>query len=106
MLPPKLAKGQLSKTYRIGWEEKKAAGHSLIDESQMLDLPDRLPEGVTLPNHFDPGSSAVQGPAPAVNTPSPVVPSAPPGMGNATNSGPFVASPHVPSAPPGLGGKP
>ena len=102
VLPPKLAKGQLSKTYRIGWEEKKAAGHSLIDESQIVDLPDRMPEGVTLPNHFDPGSSAVQGAAPVVSAPSPVVPSAPPG----TATGPAVASPHVPSTPPGLGGAP
>ena len=106
VLPPKLAKGQLSQTYRIGWEEKKAAGHSLIDESQMLDLPDRLPEGVTLPNHFDPGSAAPAGKAAVpvsesqVTSPSRAVPSVPPGLGKP------VASPHVPSTPPGLGGKP
>lgn len=111
VLPPKLAKGELSKTYRIGWEEKKAAGQSLIDESKMLDLPDRLPEGVSLQNHFDPGSAA-PGSIPATppgmaDTPmsalpsgstGPVVPSAPPGMGK------IGSSPFVPSAPPGLGG--
>lgn len=75
VLPAKLAQGQLSKTYRVGWEEKKKAGQSLIDEKQMLDLPDRMPEGVTLPNHFDPGSAS---PANAVGaTP---VPSAAPGL--------------------------
>ncbi len=104
VLPHKLAKGQLSTTYRIGWDEKKAAGHSLVDESRIIDLPDRLPEGVTLPNHFDPGSSSAQVPAPTTaasvaGTPSPSVPSAPPGMGSGN-------SPYVPSKPPGLGGRP
>ena len=56
ILPPKLAKGELGQHYRLGWEEQKKAGHSLIDESKMLDLPDRLPEGAKLPGHFDPAS--------------------------------------------------
>jgi ferredoxin len=56
VLPPKLAKGELGKHYRIGWEEQKKAGHSLIDESKMVDLPDRLPEGASLPGHYDPAS--------------------------------------------------
>ncbi len=103
VLPPKLAKGQLSKTYRIGWEEKKAAGHSLIDESQMIDLPDRLPQGVSLPNHFDPGS-AVKAQGAQSAAPAAVVPSAPPGMAEMPTKS--VASPYVPSRPPGLGGKP
>ena len=107
VLPPKLAKGELSKTYRIGWEEKKAVGHSLIDESKMLDLPDRLPEGVTLPNHFDPGSvvpATSPGLSGAESIPLPVgpvgsaVPSTPPGMGS------VGSSPFVPSTPPGMGG--
>jgi ferredoxin-type protein NapG len=109
VLPPKLAKGELSKTYRIGWEEKKAAGHSLIDESQMLDLPDRMPEGVSLPNHFDPGSSALPATPPAFSgagapaglaspAASPAVPSTPPGLGH------VGSSPFVPSTPPGMGG--
>jgi ferredoxin-type protein NapG len=106
VLPPKLAKGELSKTFRVGWEEKKAAGHSLIDESKMLDLPDRMPEGMTLPNHYDPGSAAavaqtppvgVQGAA-APGVASPAVPSTPPGLGD------VGSSPFVPSTPPGLGG--
>ena len=54
VLPAKLAKGQLGDHYQMGWQEQKKAGGSLIEEQ--LDLPDRLPEGVQLPNHFDPGS--------------------------------------------------
>ena len=85
VLPAKLAKGALGEHYRLGWEEKQKAGHALIDEKSVVDLPDRLPEGVTLPNHYDPASDSV------------AVPSAPPGMPGS------VAGP-VPSAPPGLGG--
>ncbi|HMU99889.1 MAG TPA: ferredoxin-type protein NapG [Rhodocyclaceae bacterium] len=85
VLPAKLAKGALGEHYRLGWEEKQKAGHALIDENSMVDLPDRLPEGVTLPNHDDPASGGV------------AVPSAPPGMPGS------VAGP-VPSSPPGLGG--
>ncbi|MBP6035189.1 MAG: ferredoxin-type protein NapG [Azonexus sp.] len=85
VLPAKLAKGALGEHYRLGWEEKQKAGHSLIDEKSAVDLPDRLPEGVTLPNHYDPAGGGV------------AVPSAPPGMPGS------VAGP-VPSAPPGLGG--
>lgn len=113
VLPPKLAQGQLSKTFRIGWEEKKAAGRSLIDESQILDLPDRLPEGAALPNHFDPGSaaSAVQAPTPVAESvaasPSPVVPSAPPGMPSAPpGMGMPPSGSYMPSTPPGMGVKP
>ena len=104
VLPARLAKGELSKTFRVGWEEKKAAGHSLIDESKMMDLPDRLPEGVTLPNHYDPGSTAPAMPAPsggaemAVAPAGPATPTTPPGLGS------VGSSPFVPSTPPGLGG--
>jgi ferredoxin-type protein NapG len=101
VLPPKLVKGELSRTFRIGWEEKKSAGHSLIDESKMLDLPDRMPEGVSLPNHYDPGSKVPRAPLGSespVSPSGPAVPSAPPGMGNVSSS------PFVPSTPPGLGG--
>ena len=56
VLPLKLAKGALGKHYRVGWEEQKKAGGSLIDESRLLDLPDRLPEGAVLPGHYDPAS--------------------------------------------------
>lgn len=68
ILPPKLAKGRLSKHYRLGWDEKQKAGGALIEEQ--IDLPDRLPQGMQLPDHFDPGSKAVR------------VPSKPPGLGN------------------------
>ncbi len=85
VLPPKLAKGELGRHYRIGWEEQKKAGGSLLDEKTMLDLPDRLPDGVTLKGHYDPGSA------------SSGIPSLPPGMPGS------VAGP-VPSAPAGLGG--
>jgi ferredoxin-type protein NapG len=100
-LPAKLAKGSLGQHYRIGWDEQKKAGGSLIDERSMVDLPDRLPEGTKLPGHFDPGSSGA------------VVPSAPPGMSQATPAGPLPSAPpgmpgatagRVPSHPPGLGG--
>ncbi len=83
--PVKLAKGKLGEHYRLGWEEQKKAGHSLLDEKNIVDLPDRLPEGVTLPGHHDPGATALPVPAP------------PPGMPGS------VAGP-VPSTPPGLGG--
>lgn len=49
VLPMNLAKGMLGKHYRLGWEEKEKAGHSLLDESNpegILTLPTRLPEGV------------------------------------------------------------
>lgn len=84
ILPVNLARGAPGEHYRMGWEEKGKAGHSLIDESRMIDLPDRMPDGVTLPGHFDPGSA------------SPQIPSAPPGMPDA------VAGP-IPRLPPGLG---
>lgn len=55
--PMNLAKGEMGNHYRLGWvEQKKNAGHSLIEKQGNLDLPDRLPDGVKLPGHFDPGS--------------------------------------------------
>lgn len=105
VLPPKLAKGELSKTYRIGWEEKKAAGHSLIDESKMIELPDRMPEGMKLPNHYDPGSALPAQPlAPSVTADSSVGSAAPAAVGVAPDTGLVGNSPFVPSRPPGLGG--
>ncbi|MDR2189456.1 MAG: ferredoxin-type protein NapG [Azonexus sp.] len=82
VLPPQLAKGELGSHYRIGWEEKNKAGHSLIDESEMLDLPDRMPEGVDLPGHYDPASGKT---APARDLPDGgvlAIPSKPPGLGD------------------------
>lgn len=84
ILPPKLAKGELGKHYRIGWDEQKKAGRSLMDESKIQDLPDRMPEGAVLPGHYDPASGQT---APARGTP-----------GSEAGS--------IPSLPPGLGGKP
>jgi ferredoxin-type protein NapG len=68
VLPAKLAKGSLGKHYRLGWEEKAKAGKPLVDDT--MDLPDRLPQGLELPNHYDPGSKV-----------SPV-PNKHPGLGN------------------------
>ncbi len=61
--PTKLAKGELGAHYRLGWEEQRKAGQALVDNASMVDLPDRLPKGVQLPNHFDPGSAAPPPPA-------------------------------------------
>ncbi len=68
--PIKLAKGELSAHYRLGWEEKRKAGRSLVENRDLVDLPDRLPEGVTLPGHWDPGSATPNG-IPANLTPLP-----------------------------------
>lgn len=45
--PIRLAKGELGKHYRLGWEEKTKAGKSLVDDQKLIDLPDRMPEGET-----------------------------------------------------------
>ena len=87
VLPPALAKGELGSHYRIGWEEQKKAGGSLMDESKMLDLPDRMPEGSNLPGHYDPASGMT---APARDLPAV----------------PANEALVIPSLPPGLGGKP
>lgn len=88
VLPPKLAKGSQGEHYRIGWDEKTRAGGSLIEPQ--IDLPDRLPPGVELPNHFDPGSDAGRFPA------GPVSPPPPAGM-------PGAQAAPVPNKVPGLG---
>jgi ferredoxin-type protein NapG len=88
VLPPRLAKGKLSEHYRIGWEEKKKAGGSLIEEQ--IDLPDRMPQGTQLPNHFDPGST------PAAPARAASAAALPPGM-------PGAKAGAVPSKFPGLG---
>lgn len=93
VFPLVLAKGALGKHYRVGWEEQKKSGGSLIDEKSMVDLPDRLPEGTALPGHYDPASGMTAPPGMPGSTPAPV-PSTPPGLGG---------GPAVPSAPPGLG---
>lgn len=55
--PVKLAKGELGAHYQLGWEEKRKAGKSLVEDKNLLDLPDRMPDGLTLPGHSDPGSA-------------------------------------------------
>ncbi len=55
--PVKLAKGELGAHYQLGWEEKRKAGKSLVEDKNLLDLPDRMPDGLTLPGHSDPGST-------------------------------------------------
>ncbi len=42
--PIGLAKGEAGQHYRLGWEEKRQAGRSLIQDQDIIDLPDRLPE--------------------------------------------------------------
>ena len=42
VLPTRLAKGQLASHYRLGWEEQKKRGKSLLPD--LIDLPDRMPE--------------------------------------------------------------
>mgnify|MGYP003556915868 CR=1 FL=1 len=44
VLPRPLAKAEAGKHYRLGWEEKKKAGQSLIEEQGIVDLPDRMPD--------------------------------------------------------------
>jgi len=81
VLPPALAKGQLGEHYRLGWEEQKKAGHSLMDESNIHDLPDRMPEGTKLRGHYDPASGMT---APARDLPLEdltAAPGLPPGAG-------------------------
>lgn len=96
VFPLKLAKGALSRHYRMGWDEQKKAGGSLLDEKSMIDLPDRLPDGMKLPGHFDPGSSGAMLPSGGAAVPAPQS-SLPPGMPDAKVG-------RVPSHPPGLGG--
>ncbi|EFA29079.1 ferredoxin-type protein NapG-like protein, partial [Haemophilus influenzae HK1212] len=47
VLPMDLAKGMLGKHYRLGWEEKAKAGHSLAPKD-MISLPTRTPDGSTV----------------------------------------------------------
>jgi len=42
--PIRLAKGEMGSHYRLGWEEKKKAGKSLIDDQNIITLPTRRPE--------------------------------------------------------------
>ncbi|MCL6268916.1 ferredoxin-type protein NapG [Sansalvadorimonas sp. 2012CJ34-2] len=46
VMPRDLAMGELGHHYRLGWEEAEKAGKPLIPD--LLDLPDRLPEGTKL----------------------------------------------------------
>lgn len=44
VFPLKLAKGELGHHYRLGWQEKEKAGHSLI--GKQVELPTRRPENL------------------------------------------------------------
>ena len=44
VFPLQMAKGAAGKHYRLGWEEKAKAGKSLIDERDMIEMPQRRPE--------------------------------------------------------------
>jgi ferredoxin-type protein NapG len=68
--PINLAKGEIGAHYRLGWEEKRKAGRALVDNQSMVDLPDRLPDGMKLPGHFDPGSD-VPPPPPTLQVETP-----------------------------------
>jgi len=46
VLPRNLAKGRIGEHYRLGWVEKANKGESLVPP--LVDMPDRLPEGVTI----------------------------------------------------------
>lgn len=49
VLPERIALGKLGEHYRLGWEEKRKAGQSLIEGQGIIDLPDR---GYTAPSGF------------------------------------------------------
>ena len=40
------ARGRIGGHYRLGWEEKRRAGKSLLDDKGMIELPVRRPEEV------------------------------------------------------------
>lgn len=82
VLPARLVKGALGTHYRIGWVEKDKAGASLVEDKGLIDLPDRLPEGIQLEGHFDPGSQKL----PPGDGPANKVPSLPPGLGGTAAS--------------------
>ncbi len=89
VLPAKLVRGSLGEHYRLGWEEKaRAGGHSLVEDRGLVDLPDRLPEGMKLEGHFDPGGD--KQPAAAAG---PAMPSLPPGLGGPSMSGNSLSLP-------------
>jgi ferredoxin-type protein NapG len=43
VLPIALAKGAPGEHYKLGWVEKEKAGRSLVEEQNLIDLPDRVP---------------------------------------------------------------
>jgi ferredoxin-type protein NapG len=77
--PVALAKGEIGAHYRIGWEEKRKAGKSLVEERNIIDLPDRMPEGMKLDGHSDPGSIAGQTAPPVSGGIDGLRPPSPPG---------------------------
>ena len=47
--PVKLAKGELGAHYQLGWEEKRKAGRSLVQDRDIHQLPARAPQAPALP---------------------------------------------------------
>ncbi len=97
ILPIAIAKGKIGDHYQLGWEEKRKAGRALIDEKSVVELPNRLPEGVVLENDpKDPhnrdkslaNDSAADTPPEFGSAIPNFVPSAPPGLGDAQESKP------------------
>lgn len=92
VLPIALAKGQLGKHYRLGWEEQKKAGHSLVAPDAEHHY--NLPEGVDYKNGQGlspagaPGSSidSLQVPDPGRNAGPAGMPPSLPGGGLADRS--------------------
>jgi len=98
VLPAALAKGELGQHYRVGWEEEKKAGHSLVEDKGLGDLPDRLPQGTRLEGHFDPASQGGPSLAPGNGAlPGSGVDSLAPSLpGNgAPGSGPLAVPSHI-----------
>ncbi len=56
VLPRKIARAEAAEHYRLGWEERDAAGRPLVDD--LIDLPDRLPgpgsDNLASPGGFEP----------------------------------------------------
>lgn len=51
VFPLSLAKGELGHHYRLGWDEKNKAGHSLIE--QQLEMPTRRPDVINGKEHLE-----------------------------------------------------
>jgi len=57
VFPIKQAKGEMGAHYRLGWDEKRKAGQSLVENRELTQLPARLPDGAALPGQWSPNSA-------------------------------------------------